>query len=207
MRTITGEAAEIDETLIELSARIDEFEGYTSVHARRLASIAVALGGHFILASRDRIFLQQAALLHDVGELQMNREYISSARVLSANERFDLQRHPVIGEQEAARLGLSRGVQLIIRWHHEWWNGGGYPDCLENEQIPLAARLLRIADTYAALTADRPYRQAATVDAAKRYLVEWAGIEFDPSVVKAFLEVANAAAAARPQAYASVEST
>lgn len=207
MRTITGEAAEIDETLIELSARIDEFEGYTSVHARRIASIADALGAHFNLASRDRIFLQQAALLHDVGELQMNREYISSARVLSANERFDLQRHPVIGEQEAARLGLSRGVQLIIRWHHEWWNGGGYPDCLENEQIPLAARLLRIADTYAALTADRPYRQAATVDAAKRYLVEWAGIEFDPSVVKAFLEVANAAAAARPQAYASVEST
>ena len=205
MRTITGEAAEIDEKLIELSARIDEFEGYTSVHARRVASIADALAAHFNLASRDRIFLQQAALLHDVGELLMNREYISAARVLSANERFDLQRHPVIGEQEAAKLSLSRGVQLIIRWHHEWWNGSGYPDCLENEQIPLAARLLRISDTYAALTADRPYRRAMGVDDAKRYLIDWAGIEFDPTVVKAFLTVANAAAA-RPRAEVPVAS-
>ena len=205
MRTITGEAAEIDEKLIELSAQIDEFEGYTSVHARRVASIADALAAHFNLASRDRIFLQQAALVHDVGELLMNREYISAARVLSANERFDLQRHPVIGEQEAAKLSLSRGVQLIIRWHHEWWNGSGYPDCLENEQIPLAARLLRISDTYAALTADRPYRRAMGVDDAKRYLIDWAGIEFDPTVVKAFLTVANAAAA-RPRAEVPVAS-
>ena len=205
MRTITGEAAEIDEKLIELSAQIDEFEGYTSVHARRVASIADALAAHFNLASRDRIFLQQAALVHDVGELLMNREYISAARALSANERFDLQRHPVIGEQEAAKLSLSRGVQLIIRWHHEWWNGSGYPDCLENEQIPLAARLLRISDTYAALTADRPYRRAMGVDDAKRYLIDWAGIEFDPTVVKAVLTVANAAAA-RPRAEVPVAS-
>ena len=205
MRTITGEAAEIDEKIIELSARVDEFEGYTSVHARRIASIADALGAHFNLASRDRIFLQQAALLHDIGELLMNRDYISSARPLSSTERFDVQRHPVIGEQEAAKMGLARGVQLLIRWHHEWWNGAGYPDCLENEQIPLAARLLRISDTYASLTADRPHRGAMTVDDAKRYLIEWAGIEFDPNVVKAFLKVANAASA-RSQRPVSVES-
>jgi HD-GYP domain-containing protein (c-di-GMP phosphodiesterase class II) len=206
VQSITGEAAEIDQKLLDLSNQIDEFEGYTSVHGRRIASIADALGSHFNLASRDRIFLQQAALLHDVGELTMNREYIGSSRVLSTNERFDLERHPVIGEQEAAKLGLSRGVQLIIRWHHEWWNGNGYPDCLENEQIPLAARLLRISDTYASLTADRPYRQAMGVDEAKRYLIEWAGIEFDPTVVKAFLTVSNSAAA-RTRPEVSVEST
>ncbi len=199
MQSITGEAAEIDIKLFDLSARIDEFEGYRSVHGRRIASIADALASYFNLASRDRIFLQQAALLHDIGEMNMNREYIASSRVLSPNERFDLERHPVIGEQEAAKLGLSRGVQLIIRWHHEWWNGGGYPDCLENEQIPLAARLLRISDTYAALTADRPFRRALGVDAAKRYLIEWAGIEFDPAVVNAFLAVSNAAAPQRAE--------
>ncbi len=206
VQSVTGVAVEISEKLMSLSARIDAFEGYTSAHGRRLASIADALGAHFNLASRDRFFLQQAALLHDIGEMSMNREYIASPRVLSANERFDLQRHPVIGEQEAAKLGLSRGVQLIIRWHHEWWNGGGYPDCLENEQIPLAARLLRIADTYASLTAARPYRPAMSVDQAKTYLVEWAGIEFDPVVVKAFLTVADSAAA-RQRASASVETT
>lgn len=125
----------------------------------------------------------------------MNREYISANRVLAPNERIDLQRHPVIGEQEAAKLGLSRGVQLLIRWHHEWWNGSGYPDALANEQIPLAARILRIADTYAALTADRPYRGASSVESSRKYIVEWAGIEFDPTIVKAFLTVAAAASA------------
>lgn len=193
MQSITGGAGEIDEKLLNLSARVDGFEGYSSPHARRIASIADALGAHFNLASRDRVFLQQAALIHDLGEMSMNREYIGSARALSANERFDLQRHPVIGEQEAAKLGLSRGAQLIVRWHHEWWNGSGYPDCLENEQIPLAARLLRIADTYAALTADRPFRQAMSVEQARRYLIDWAGIEFDPTVVRAFITVADLA--------------
>ncbi len=194
MYTIAGEATEHDERLMSLSTQIDEFEGYSAPHGRRIASIADALGSHFNLASRDRFFLQQAALLHDIGEMTMNREYISSPRVLSQNERIDLQRHPVIGEQETAKLGLSRGVQLLVRWHHEWWNGGGYPDGLENEQVPLAARILRISDTYAALTADRPHRAAMSVDAAKKYIVEWAGIEFDPVIVKAFLTVASAAA-------------
>ena len=125
----------------------------------------------------------------------MDREFIRSPRELSSSERFDLERHPVIGEQETAKLGLPRGVQLIVRWHHEWWNGSGYPDGLESEQIPLAARILRVSDTYAALTAARPHRAANTVEEAKKYLVEWAGIEFDPTVVKAFLAAARQAQA------------
>ena len=173
---------------------MDEFEGYASAHGRRIAAIADALAAEFNLASRDRFFLQQAAMLHDIGELSMNREYIRSNRVLTINERLDLQRHPVIGEQEVARIGLPRGVQLIVRWHHEWWNGSGYPDALESEQIPLAARILRAADTYSSLTASRPFRAASSADQAKRYLVEWAGIEFDPAVVRAFLKAARDAA-------------
>ena len=193
MYSISGGSSEHDEKILGLSARIDEFEGYSAAHGRRIASIADAIGAHFNLASRDRYYLQQAALIHDLGEMSMNREYIGANRVLAPNERIDLQRHPVIGEQEAAKLGLSRGVQLLVRWHHEWWNGTGYPDALANEQIPLAARILRIADTYAALTADRPYRAATSVESARRYIVEWAGIEFDPTIVKAFLTVAAAA--------------
>jgi HD-GYP domain-containing protein (c-di-GMP phosphodiesterase class II) len=119
----------------------------------------------------------------------MNREYVRAKRLLTANERLDLQRHPVIGEQETAKLGLPRGVQLIVRWHHEWWNGGGYPDGLESEQTPLAARILRVADVYASLTASRPFRAAWLDEVVKKYMVEWAGIEFDPAVVKAFLAI------------------
>jgi HD-GYP domain-containing protein (c-di-GMP phosphodiesterase class II) len=102
-----------------------------------------------------------------------------------------MQRHTVIGEQETARRGLSRAVQLIVRWHHEWWNGGGYPDALCREQIPLAARILRVSDTYAALTDARPFRAAISEAEARKYLTEWAGIEFDPAVVKMFLSLEN----------------
>jgi HD-GYP domain-containing protein (c-di-GMP phosphodiesterase class II) len=178
-----------DEKLIERSARMDEFEGYARPHGARIASVCQALAASFNLAADDRLFLVQAAYLHDIGELVMGREYISSARVLSAEERIDLHRHPVIGEQEVAKMGLPRGVQLLVRWHHEWWSGLGYPDGLEGEQIPLAARILRVADTYAALTGTRSFRAAIPREEAAKYLSEWAGIEFDPRVAKAALSL------------------
>lgn len=182
-----AKVADFDEKLLALSSEIDEFEGYKYAHGLRIAAIADAIGKSFNLAAHDRNFMQQAALVHDIGEMVMGREYIKQNRVLSAAERLDMQRHPVIGEQEAAKRGLARGVQLLVRWHHEWWNGTGYPDALEGEQIPLAARILRVADSFAALRDDRPRRGAMSVAEAKEHLTEWAGLEFDPRVVKAFI--------------------
>jgi putative nucleotidyltransferase with HDIG domain len=176
-----------DDPLAQLSAAMDEFEGYAHPHGLRIAIIAEAIAEKFNFASHDRHALRQAALVHDIGELVMNRDYIRASRMLREEERIDMQRHTVIGEQEAARRGLSRAVQLLVRWHHEWWNGTSYPDALEREQIPLAARILRVSDTYAALTDSRPYSVAISASEAKRYLIEWSGIEFDPKVVKAFL--------------------
>jgi len=175
--------------LLELSAQMDEFEGYSRPHGSRVASIAEAVASHFNLASDDRAFLKQAAYLHDIGEIVMGRDYISAFRILTPEERLDVQRHPVIGEQEIAKMGLPRGVQLLVRWHHEWWNGMGYPDGLEGEQIPLAARILRAADCFASLTGSRPFRTAYSNDEARKYLAEWAAIEFDPRVAKVLLEL------------------
>ncbi len=199
MQSIFANSTETDQDLLKIAAKIDEFEGYHSAHGQRIAAIADVIASHFNLASRDRFFLQQAALVHDIGEMHMNREYIRVPRKLSDSERLDLQRHPVIGEQEASKLGLPRGTQLIIRWHHEWWNGSGYPDGIEAEEIPLAARILRVSDTYAALTASRPFRGAMSADDAGKYLIEWAGIEFDPTVVKAFKAAAENARAKAAQ--------
>jgi len=191
VNSILAETGVTDEKLLRMSSEMDEFEGYDGPHGRRIAALADVLASAFNLASRDRFFLQQASLIHDIGEVTMNREYIRAPRVLTENERIDLHRHPVIGEQDAAKLGMPRGVQLIVRWHHEWWNGGGYPDGLEGEQTPLAARILRVADAYGSLTAGRPFRAAWPDNVARKYLVEWAGIEFDPFVVKTFLDVAQ----------------
>jgi HD-GYP domain-containing protein (c-di-GMP phosphodiesterase class II) len=178
-----------DEKLIRLAGLIDEFEGYQNPHARRITILADAISRHFNLALHDRQTLQQAALIHDIGEMVMDRSYIIRDGILNDEERMDMQRHPVIGEQETAKRGFPRAVQLLIRWHHEWWNGMGYPDGLEREQIPLAARILRVCDTYAAMTDSRPYSIPISEKEAKRYLTEWAGIEFDPKVVSAFFAI------------------
>jgi HD-GYP domain-containing protein (c-di-GMP phosphodiesterase class II) len=191
MENFSAKEADFDERMLKTAFATDEFEGYRHAHAARLAALADAVAQKFNLASHDRYSLRQAALVHDIGEALMNREYIKSRRLLRADERIDMQRHPVIGEQEAAKRGWNRAVQLLVRWHHEWWNGAGYPDALEREQIPLAARILRVADTYSAMTDARPYKAAVSVTEAKRYLTEWAGIEFDPKIVKAFLSLAG----------------
>lgn len=180
-----------EDSLAKLSTAIDKFEGYKHLHGKRIAVISEALAEKFNFALQDCFTLHQAALVHDIGEMVMNREYIKANRLLREEERLDLQRHPVIGEQEAAKRGLSRAVQLLVRWHHEWWNGTGYPDALEREQIPLAARILRVCDTFCALTDSRPFNAAISTEEAKRHLVEWSGIEFDPQVVKAFLSLEN----------------
>jgi|SRR5687767_3377540 len=173
----------------QLAKTVDRFERYENPHAQRVATIADEIAHAFHLARHDRGSLYAAALLHDLGEVAMERDYIQADRALTTEERLDLARHPVIGEREASRVGADRAAQLLVRWHHEWWNGAGYPDALRREEIPLAARILRVADSYAALTDDRPFRPSLSEGAAKRELTHRAGIEFDPSVVAVFLSL------------------
>src|SRR5215211_6129793 len=182
------------EAFIQLARTTDKFERYEHSHAQRIAVIADEIAQQFHLARHDRGSLYAAALLHDLGEVAMERDYIQATGPLSDEERRDLSRHPVIGEREASRVGADRAAQLLVRWHHEWWNGAGYPDALRREEIPLAARILRVVDSYAALTDARPFRAALTVEAARRELVDRAGIEFDPVVVKVFLTRRNSRA-------------
>src|SRR5438270_441402 len=158
------------EAFMRLASATDDFENYAHAHAARIAKLVDALAKSFHLAEQDRASLRLAALVHDLGEAAMERDYIKRDGPLTENERLDLARHPVIGEQESARAGADRGTQLLVRWHQEWWNGTGYPDALRREQIPLAARILRVADSYAALTDARPYRPAYTEEEARKHL-------------------------------------
>jgi HD-GYP domain-containing protein (c-di-GMP phosphodiesterase class II) len=175
------------EVFTDLARRADEFEAYANPHSLRIAVIADQIARSFRLGPRDRFSLRTAAMAHDLGEVVMNRDYIHRRGPLSDDERIDLARHPLFSEREAATAGGDRGAQLLVRWHHEWWNGSGYPDGLRFEQIPLGARILRVADSYASLTDARPFREAYSEQQARAHLIEWTGIEFDPRVVRALL--------------------
>ncbi|KXK00752.1 MAG: HD-GYP domain-containing protein [Acidobacteria bacterium OLB17] len=189
MHTLVAPQTNIDVKLLEKAAEIDVFTGFPAGHSGRVASLAASIGAAVNLVPDDIEMLKEAALLRDIGELRMDRDYIRAARILTAEERLDLRRHSVIGEQEAAKHNVSRAVQLVIRWNHEWWNGSGYPDGLTREEIPLKSRILRVADAYGALRSARPFRAAYPEASAKKYLIEWAGIEFDPLCVKLFLSL------------------
>ena len=177
------------EVFRSLSLRTDEFEGYANPHATRIAAIADQLARAFSLGARDRFSLRVAALAHDLGETVMDRDYLRRQGPLSEDERVDLARHPLLSEREAGVAGADRGAQLLVRWHHEWWNGSGYPDGLRFEQIPLGARILRVADAYASLTDARPFRAPFSEQQARENILEWTGLEFDPRVVRALLAI------------------
>ena len=184
---IENSQSDVIEVFRSLSSRADEFEGYENPHASRIAAIADQLARAFHLGARDRFSLRIAALGHDLGEVAMRRDYIKRDGTLGEDERLDLARHPLLSEREASASGADRGAQLLVRWHHEWWNGNGYPDGLRFERIPLGARILRVADAYASLTDARPFRKAYSEKQAREHMLEWTGLEFEPRVVRALL--------------------
>lgn len=189
METAKGKTRE--EIINRLADRIDNFEKYTQPHSRLLAEIATQLARRFGLPHQDVDAIFDAAMLHDIGLYAMSPTYLSLPHPLTFEARLDLWRHPVIGEQQMAKRDAMRHAQLLVRWHHEWWNGAGYPDMLSFEDIPIGARILRAVELYGALLSDRPYRAALDPPHAVEALASSAGIECDPYVVKALLALVD----------------
>jgi hypothetical protein len=175
--------------LLKLAAETDRVEGYSEPHATAVARIAVKLGVRLGLHGRDLTALKFSALAHDIGERQLKSSYLQRSSSLTDEERLDLGRHPILGESAGAEHRLPREVQLLVRWHHEWWNGSGYPDGLAGEAIPVGARILRLADTWCALNADRPHRARHDPASAEQIIAAQAGIELDPRMVGMLLDM------------------
>src|SRR5215475_992308 len=175
--------------LLKIAIEIDRVEGYSEPHAIAIAWTAEKIGARMGLHGVDLTALKFAALAHDLGERAMKRDYLLRPSALNWDETLDLWRHPILGEQAAGELKLPRQAQLLIRWHHEWWNGGGYPDGLAGEAIPPGARILRAVDSYFALISERPHRRRFERAEAEQIIADLAGIEFDPQVAKLLLQV------------------
>ncbi len=177
----------LGDRLIKIAVETDRVEGYSEPHAIAIARMAEKIGAQMGLHGIDLTALKFAALAHDLGERAMKRNYLLRPGVLGWEETLDLWRHPILGEQAAGELGLSRQTQLLIRWHHEWWNGQGYPDGLAGEAIPAGARILRAVDSYFALISNRPQRARFDRIEAEQIIADLAGIEFDPQAIKLLL--------------------
>lgn len=179
----------LGDRLLKIAVETDRIEGYSEPHAIAIARMAEKIGAMMGLHGIDLTALKFAALAHDLGERAMKRNYLVRPGQLRWEETLDLWRHPILGEQAAGELKLSRQAQLLIRWHHEWWNGQGYPDGLAGEAIPVGARILRAVDSYFALASDRPHRSRFDKLEAEQVIADFAGIEFDPWIAQLLLAI------------------
>jgi HD-GYP domain-containing protein (c-di-GMP phosphodiesterase class II) len=173
--------------LAQLAERVDAFERHRPGHAMRVALLSERLARRVGMAEIDIADVKSAAVAHGFGLYSLRLGALERAGPLTLAERIELWRHPLLAEQQLAKRGLSRHAQLVVRWHHEWWNGLGYPDMLVGEAIPVGARIIRIVESYEALRSDRPYRSALDPDVARGVIADQSGLELDPSLAAQFL--------------------
>ncbi|HSK87640.1 MAG TPA: HD domain-containing phosphohydrolase [Anaerolineales bacterium] len=163
----------------------------TEGHTRRVSVLMMRFGEHMQIPAAQWDAIKQGALLHDIGKLGIPDAILLKPGSLTQREREVMQQHALYGYHILAPIISLRQTLDIALYHHERWNGSGYPYGLQGEQIPLVARLFAVADVFDALTSDRPYRPAWTHTQAVEYLREQAGHLFDPQVVELFLEIAD----------------
>jgi putative nucleotidyltransferase with HDIG domain len=176
------------QTITALAGAVDKRDPYTSKHSWRVKEIAGDIGREMRLGEADLEALEWGGLLHDVGKIGVPDNVLLKQERLNREERMIMNAHPVLGAQIIAPVTrLSRELP-IIRHHHEWYNGSGYPDRLIGDEIPLLARILHVADAFEAMTAQRPYRMTPlSSEQALGELRKFAGVQFDPKVVDAFV--------------------
>jgi diguanylate cyclase (GGDEF)-like protein len=155
-------------------------------HPTRVAELAVRIARRFDVRAEDLELLRLAAQLHDIGKVAIPVEILAKDDALDRNELRMLGDHPRVGARILAALGGTPIAEWVYH-HHERWDGLGYPDRLEGEEIPLASRIIFVADAFDAMTSDRPYRKALTVEEAVAELHRCSGTQFDPAVVAALL--------------------
>nr|QEO74364.1 response regulator [uncultured bacterium] len=158
-------------------------------HARRVSGYAVAIGRRLRLSGGQLESLSLSALMHDVGKVATPDAILLKSAALTDEERATVRLHAVRGARLLAAVPEMEEVAAAVRHHHEDFDGGGYPDGLDGERIPLASRIIRVADAYDAMTSPRPFRSALGHEAATEQLTKGAGTEFDPEVVAAFREL------------------
>ncbi len=175
-------------TVRTLSNAIDAKSPWTKGHAERVTYIAIEIGREMGLSERELKDLELAGLLHDIGKIGIYETILDKPEKLTEEELHTIREHPVKGAEILEPIRQLKRIIPAIKYHHEFYNGEGYPEGLKGEDIPLMARILAVADTVDAMGSDRPYRKGKSMDEIVTELKRCSGTQFDPEVVRAFLK-------------------
>jgi len=188
--------AELKETFLNtaeaLAAAVEKRDPYTGGHIKRVVEYSMAVAKHLSPPLTDMEDLRLAAVLHDIGKIGIKDSVLLKQARLDQEEIAHMREHPLVGEDILMHIEQMKGVRKIMRAHHERWDGMGYPDRLKGEDIPVHARIIAIADTFDAITTDRPYRKAADWKTATDEIKRCSGKEYDPALVDAFMKACDA---------------
>jgi putative nucleotidyltransferase with HDIG domain len=180
-----------DITLEALGDALDLKDAETEGHSKRVTAFTIAIARHMGLSADQIRIIARGAFLHDIGKMAIPDAILRKPGKLNPDELAIMREHCYRGFQLLKRIPFLGEASEIVYSHQEHFDGSGYPRGLKGEEIPLGARIFSVADTLDAITSDRPYRAAQTVQAAKIEIEKWGGRQFDPEVVKAFLSMPN----------------
>jgi HD-GYP domain-containing protein (c-di-GMP phosphodiesterase class II) len=181
--------ADTHRALASLVEIVELRDPYTAGHSRRVAATARAIAERLGLTAEEADLIESAGRVHDLGKVAIDPHVLLKAGKLDDDEWAQMKLHPVYGADVVAQFAAYQGGTALVRHHHEGWDGKGYPDGLAGEAIPLGARILAVADTFDALTSDRPYRDGMDLGKATSILREGAGSQWDARVVEALLAI------------------
>ena len=183
-------AATLDQ-IYALAATVDARDPFTYGHSGRVADIAQTIGKATGLVEKELADLYAASLLHDVGKVGVPDAVLTKPDVLTEEEWEIIKKHSAEGARIAGYIKGLGAVVPVIKHHHEWYDGTGYPDGLKGEEIPLGARIISVADAYDTMTTARPYREVVSQQEALEELRRFSGTQFDPELVEAFCRAMN----------------
>ncbi len=175
------------QTIEALVTTIEVKDPYTKGHSERVAHYSLLIATHLELENAAEI--ETAALIHDIGKIGISESILNKPGRLTEEEFSNIKQHPEIGYRILNMIEEFQDIKHIIRHHHEWFNGQGYPLGLSGEAIPLGGRVIAVADAFDAMTSSRPYKQPSSTTEALKEIQKMSGTQFDPLVVNAFLQV------------------
>ena len=176
-------------TVRALVQAIEEKDAYTRGHSERVADVSVNIAREMGFSSQELDYLRFACLLHDVGKIGVSESIVQSPKSLTDPEYDLIKLHPLKGAEIVKPINFLKDHIYIIRNHHEWWDGTGYPDGLAGDEIPLGAQIATVSDAFDAMTSTRSYREGMPIQEATRRIDKGSGTQFSPKVVEAYHQI------------------